>query len=136
MYNKYTWVTGEVITKDKLNHIENGIASNDTNKVTRSEASTASSPSSTYQDITPGVSGSTFNAPYNGMIVFKVQATSNDAWANLDNNTTTDGQSVLARDSGNNVNMTIRCSLGDQISYYYYNASIITLRCVANNGDV
>ena len=28
MYEKQTWVTGEVITKEKLNHMEDGIANN------------------------------------------------------------------------------------------------------------
>lgn len=30
-YEKQTWVTGEVITKEKLNHIEDGIANSETN---------------------------------------------------------------------------------------------------------
>lgn len=29
-YDKYTWNTGETITKEKLNHIEDGIGDNDT----------------------------------------------------------------------------------------------------------
>lgn len=136
MYNKTTWKTGDVITQDKLNNIEDGIVSNDTNKVDRLQASIASSPSSTFQDITPGVSGSKFDAPYNGMILIKVQATSSDSWTNLDNITTADGQTMFARNAGNNISASVRCSLGDQIAYYYNNANIVSVRCVANNGDV
>lgn len=73
-YNKYTWVTGEVITEDKLNHIEDGISNNlDTDisnisNLGKSNLSGLGMPSGRYIDLTLGESGSIYTAPATGWL--------------------------------------------------------------------
>lgn len=81
-YNKYTWVTGEVITKEKLNHIEDGIGDSldvDTSNISdigKSNLSGLGMPSNRYIDLTLGASDTEYTAPANGWITFTKQATS------------------------------------------------------------
>ena len=71
-YNKTTWKTGDVITQEKLNHIEDGIGdsldvdASNISDIGKSNLSGLSIPSNRYIDLTLGASDSTYTAPSNG----------------------------------------------------------------------
>lgn len=71
-YNKTTWKTGDVITQEKLNHIEDGIGdsldvdASNISDIGKSNLSGLSISSNRYIDLTLGASDSTYTAPANG----------------------------------------------------------------------
>ena len=136
MYNKTIWKTGDVITQDKLNNIEDGIVSNDTSKVDRLQASIASSPSSTTQSITVGTSGSTLIAPANGALCINGKANDASSFVAIVNNSTDESNICIfiGRDQAGGV--SVRCSQGQTLSYAYYEVSNVLLKFIPNNGDV
>ena len=136
MYNKTTWKTGDVITQDKLNNIEDGIASNDTSKVDRLQASFASSPSSTFQSITVGTSGSTFKAPGNGEIFIGGKSSAANNYVSITNISNSESNILIFNGSNQVGGKSVRCSQGQTIRYDYYGMSELSLRFIPNNGEV
>ena len=136
MYNKTTWKTGDVITQDKLNNIEDGIASNDTSKVDRLQASFASSPSSTFQSITVGTSGSTLIAPVNGALFLSGRANVVNGFVSVTNNSTREGNILIFTGIDQAGGRSVRCSQGQTLRYDYYDVRDLSLKFIPNNGDV
>lgn len=125
MYNKYNWVTGEVITKDKLNHIEDGIgnsldtdASNISN-LGRSNLSNLGMPSSKYIDLTLGESGSTYTAPANGYFAVLGNADNVNGYFSLVNETVLLSADSKCTSGSYTVSTNIYCKKGDRVSAYY-----------------
>ena len=136
MYNKTTWKTGDVITEDKLNHIENGISDIDSNKTTSSQASFASSPSSTSQSISVGASGSPFTAPCNGEILFGGTSTAVGNYIGLVNVSSQGSAIQIFYGPQEGAHISVRCSQGQTIRYNYSGATNLSLIAISNNGDV
>ena len=76
-YSKTTWKTGDVITQEKLNHIEDGVSNSldvDTSNISsigKSNLIRLGMPSDNYIDLTLGASGANYKAPANGYFCLK-----------------------------------------------------------------
>ena len=101
-YNKTTWNTGDIITADKLNNIENGVSSIDTveqtltnevadlatmvdnnttninTKVNAVQAASMSAPSNNYTNLVIGASGTLYNAPTAGFVALSASISAAD----------------------------------------------------------
>lgn len=135
-YNKQTWKTGDVITQEKLNHIEDGIVSNDTSKVDRLQASFASSPSSTPQSITIGTTGSTLITPANGTLYISGRANVANSFVSIYNSSAGETNIRIFTSADQAGGCSVRCSQGQTLKYDYYDVRELRLKFIPNNGDV
>lgn len=79
-YEKQTWTTGEVITAEKLNHMEDGIVNNDTVIVTITSTQGVISADKTYEEILDAINNGKYvylkehpeNAPDGLFIIYNL----------------------------------------------------------------
>lgn len=109
-YNKTTWKTGDVITADKLNNIEDGIST---------ESTLSTTPGVTYETLTTPTAGVWYKSPGDGLISvtfspgtsnqFCQLAISNINTGSLDNSRQYDS-SAFSQGANNNVTLTLPIS--------------------------
>lgn len=126
-YNKTTWKTGDVITQEKLNHIEDGIGANldadisNISNLGKSNISGLGMPSTKYIDLTLGGMSTTYTAPANGYIHFNQQLKANmGIWIDVldSNNNYLYGNSVTsAVDTGASITLPVKKNYKCVVNY-------------------